>query len=561
MGYRLLCLTRDTLPEDEPMEHQHYVNFILTFDYYNTTNDGPCDSRSPGLEGCDWGSDKLPADFELAWDLLLQLNAHKSMGPDGIHPRVLKELADVIARPLSVIYQRSWESGEVPVDWKLANVIPIFKKGQRDYPAEMDPLGPWAEGVGGGPRPKELMSQTLWGLEALFAWRARGGGERKRDVESASEDARFRVLPDLTMYGQRSHRVYLRKGLATARETPRDHPPPPAPAQKIENFLEQEPSRQFVKFVRLWNSPVNKVAGQTVLLSHCRDSTDHAALPSRDRLLSGEGDKTRLARDKPVGGTPIFEGRCASEVLRSAVSVEVGDGDPCGIKDERVVDALETTEVPENSHIGIRASPPKNVAGSIAQQKSIYTNARSMGNKQEEPEAIVQLDSYDIVAITETWWDDSHKWSAAMDGYKLFRRDRQGRRGGGVALYVRDGFDCLELDDGDERVECLWVRVRGKGNKADITVGVCYGPPNQDEEADEIFYKQLGEVSRSLALVLVGDFNSPGVCWKYNTAERKQSRRFLECVADNFLTQLVSEPTREGAPPGPVVCEQRRTCG
>ncbi|KAK4831137.1 LOW QUALITY PROTEIN: hypothetical protein QYF61_015440 [Mycteria americana] len=65
---------------------------------------------------------------------------------------------------------------------------------------------------------------------------------------------------------------------------------------------------------------------------------------------------------------------------------------------------------------------------------------------------------------------------------------------------------------------------------------------------DELFYKQLGEASRSLALVLVGDFNLPDVCWKYNTAERKQSGRFLERVADNFLTQLVSEPTREGAP-------------
>ncbi|KAK4815416.1 hypothetical protein QYF61_001404 [Mycteria americana] len=37
------------------------------------------------------------------------------------------------------------------------------------------------------------------------------------------------------------------------------------------------------------------------------------------------------------------------------------------------------------------------------------------------------------------------------------------------------------------------------------------------------------------------------VCWKYNTAEKKQSRRFLNCVEDNFLTQLVSEPTRGGA--------------
>ncbi|KAK4832306.1 hypothetical protein QYF61_021705 [Mycteria americana] len=124
---------------------------------------------------------------------------------------------------------------------------------------------------------------------------------------------------------------------------------------------------------------------------------------------------------------------------------------------------------------------------------------------------------------------------------------RRGRRGGGVALCIRECLDSLELDDGDDRVECLWVRIRGKANKADIVVGVCYRPPNQDEETDELFYKELGEASQSLALVLVGDFNLPDVCWKYNTAERKQSRRFLECAADNFLTQLVSEPTGEGA--------------
>ena len=45
----------------------------------------------------------------------------------------------------------------------------------------------------------------------------------------------------------------------------------------------------------------------------------------------------------------------------------------------------------------------------------------------------------------------------------------------------------------------------------------------------------------------MGDFNFPDICWKYNTAEQDQSWRFLESVADNFLTQLVSEPTREGA--------------
>ncbi|PKU31484.1 adaptin ear-binding coat-associated protein 1 [Limosa lapponica baueri] len=170
-----------------------------------------------------------------------------------------------------------------------------------------------------------------------------------------------------------------------------------------------------------------------------------------------------------------------------------------------------------------------------------------MGNKQEELEAIIQQENYDIVAITETWWEDSHNWSAAIDGYQLFRRDRHGRRGGGVALYVRDRFDCLELNNVNDSVEHLWVRIKGKASKADTIVGVCYRSPNQDLVIDEIFYKQLAEISRSLALVLVGDFNFPDVCWKHNTAEREQSRRFLECVEDNFLTQLVREPTRESA--------------
>ena len=54
------------------------------------------------------------------------------MGPDGLHPRVLRELADVVAKPLSIIFRQSWLTGDVPVDWRLANVTPIFKKGWKD---------------------------------------------------------------------------------------------------------------------------------------------------------------------------------------------------------------------------------------------------------------------------------------------------------------------------------------------------------------------------------------------------------------------------------------------
>jgi len=59
-----------------------------------------------------------------------------------------------------------------------------------------------------------------------------------------------------------------------------------------------------------------------------------------------------------------------------------------------------------------------------AQLKCLYTTAHSMCNKQEELEATMLLESYDLVAITETWWDEFRNWSAAIDGYRLFRRDR-----------------------------------------------------------------------------------------------------------------------------------------
>ncbi|GAB0209020.1 mitochondrial enolase superfamily member 1 [Grus japonensis] len=69
----------------------------------------------------------------MASNLLHHLDTHKSMGPDGIHPRVLRELAEVLTKPLYIIYQQSWLIGDIPVDWRLANdVTPIHKKGRKE---------------------------------------------------------------------------------------------------------------------------------------------------------------------------------------------------------------------------------------------------------------------------------------------------------------------------------------------------------------------------------------------------------------------------------------------
>ncbi|GAB0205478.1 mitochondrial enolase superfamily member 1 [Grus japonensis] len=99
----------------------------------------------------------------------------------------------------------------------------------------------------------------------------------------------------------------------------------------------------------------------------------------------------------------------------------------------------------------------------------------------------------------------------------------------------------------EEPTESLWVRIKGRAGAGDIIVGVCYRPPDQGDQADEALYRQIGAASHSQALVLMGDFNHPDICWRDNTAEHKQSRKFLECVDDNFLLQVIEEPMRRGA--------------
>ncbi len=72
--------------------------------------------------------------------VLRALDNDKALGPDGIPARLVTETSDQIAPSLCDLFNKSLRTGVVPRDWKLANVVPVFRKGEKEHVENYIPI-------------------------------------------------------------------------------------------------------------------------------------------------------------------------------------------------------------------------------------------------------------------------------------------------------------------------------------------------------------------------------------------------------------------------------------
>ena len=115
--------------------------------------------------------------------------------------------------------------------------------------------------------------------------------------------------------------------------------------------------------------------------------------------------------------------------------------------------------------------------------------ARSIRNKVLDLQALLLMDSSNVVVIVKTWLDHNYQdFELKLEGYNIFRKDRCNRRGGGVLLAIRNDISCIHRSDLEVKLEMIALEIRPNPTIC-VLLSAFFRPP----DADELFLSQFRE--------------------------------------------------------------------
>ena len=116
----------------------------------------------------------------------------------------------------------------------------------------------------------------------------------------------------------------------------------------------------------------------------------------------------------------------------------------------------------------------------------------------------------DVVAITETFLDESIlNCQFLLTNYVVFRKDRN-RHGGGIMILVRSSIPVVRMSELETNCEIVWVKLL---TSPSLLFGVFYRPPGPSLSALDELNSSLSLINGGTPLVLCGDFNVPPIDW------------------------------------------------
>ena len=184
---------------------------------------------------------------------------------------------------------------------------------------------------------------------------------------------------------------------------------------------------------------------------------------------------------------------------------------------------------------------PKNMPE--AGYRCVCLNARSIINKKNELNIMVKDIDPHTIGITESWANtDITDAELGLTGYVMFRRDRIGRRGGGVILYVKESIqaDEIKLESEADYDEAVWCTIVSGNSK--LTIGLVYRSPNINEADYTKIRNAIKEVSKGECIIM-RDFNHGHIQWKSLESTGGDDQQFLFFIQESFLTEHVLEQT------------------